>query len=336
MNDRLQNALLGALVGDAVAMPVHWYFDTVALDRDCGQLQGYAAPRNPHGESDRWHSKYVPRESDAEILHDHIQHWGQDGIHYHQRLPAGDNTLDFLLGIQLYRWTIRHGIYDADAWLDLYIELMRKPGWHSDTYVEEYHRIFFANLAAGKNRNACSTDLVRIDGLVSVPFLVAALDALGETDPVRDRRIVRDHVAMTHNNEEVLKAAEVLTLMLHALSAGRDTKSVISEYGCAWVEIQQLQHWATVEDRDVVGRQLSSDGDLPESLTSALFIVWKYCDDFSAGVLANARCGGDTCHRAAVVGSLLAAANDIPERWLRELRSLERLRCDTLDPIFTK
>ncbi len=45
------------------------------------------------------------------------------------------------------------------------------------------------------------------------------------------------------------------------------------------------------------------------------------CDDFSAGVLANARCGGDTCHRAAVVGSLLAAVNDIPEPWLQNLRS---------------
>ena len=35
-----------------------------------------------------------------------------------------------------------------------------------------------------------------------------------------------------------------------------------------------------------------------------------------------------------VVGALLAAANDIPEHWLKSLKSIKRLRCDTLDPIF--
>ena len=28
-----QNAFLGSLVGDAVSMPVHWYYNTDALDR---------------------------------------------------------------------------------------------------------------------------------------------------------------------------------------------------------------------------------------------------------------------------------------------------------------
>jgi hypothetical protein len=47
--------------------------------------------------------------------------------------------------------------------------------------------------------------------------------------------------------------------------------------------------------------------------------------------IANARCGGDNVHRGSVAGSLLAAANEIPERWLRGLKSLDRLRCDTFD-----
>lgn len=47
MNDRMQNAMLGALVADAVSMPVHWYYDTNALDRDYPDLTIYQAPRNP-------------------------------------------------------------------------------------------------------------------------------------------------------------------------------------------------------------------------------------------------------------------------------------------------
>jgi hypothetical protein len=33
-------------------------------------------------------------------------------------------------------------------------------------------------------------------------------------------------------------------------------------------------------------------------------------------VIANAMVGGDNCHRGAVVGSLLGAANGVPQKWL--------------------
>jgi ADP-ribosyl-[dinitrogen reductase] hydrolase len=51
-------------------------------------------------------------------------------------------------------------------------------------------------------------------------------------------------------------------------------------------------------------------------MPASLYLVWKYHQDFEAGILANARVGGDNCHRGAVVGSLLAAANGIPGKWV--------------------
>jgi hypothetical protein len=47
-----------------------------------------------------------------------------------------------------------------------------------------------------------------------------------------------------------------------------------------------------------------------------LYLCWKYHHDAEAGILANAMVGGDNCHRGAVVGSLLAAAQEIPPKWL--------------------
>ncbi|MEC7280806.1 MAG: ADP-ribosylglycohydrolase family protein, partial [Verrucomicrobiota bacterium] len=41
--------------------------------------------------------------------------------------------------------------------------------------------------------------------------------------------------------------------------------------------------------------------------------------DFSAGIIANAYCGGDNCHRGAVVGALLGAANGAPKKWIQGL-----------------
>jgi hypothetical protein len=50
------------------------------------------------------------------------------------------------------------------------------------------------------------------------------------------------------------------------------------------------------------------------------YLVWKYHHDFEGGILANPMVGGDNWHRGAMVGSLLAAANGIPENWLEGAR----------------
>ena len=69
-------------------------------------------------------------------------------------------------------------------------------------------------------------------------------------------------------------------------------------------------------DRKVVGEILSSACYLPESFTAALYFAWKYSDDFSLAVLANAKVGGDNCHRGVVVGSVVGMQTGIPRKWL--------------------
>ena len=40
-NDIWLNAYHGSLVADALAMPVHWYYDTAALRRDYGVVDRF-------------------------------------------------------------------------------------------------------------------------------------------------------------------------------------------------------------------------------------------------------------------------------------------------------
>ena len=49
--DRFRGALWGMFVGDALAMPVHWYYDVAALQRDFGTLRDYQAPKDFHPNS---------------------------------------------------------------------------------------------------------------------------------------------------------------------------------------------------------------------------------------------------------------------------------------------
>lgn len=328
-----RNALLGALVADAVAMPVHWYYDQRAIDRDYGELSGYAAPRNPHPDSILWRSQWTPPATAFDILREQAAHWGKRGVHYHQFLAAGENTLNFRLAVELFDLVRRQGEYDAERWLDRYVALMLEPGWHRDTYVEEYHRHFFTNLAAGRKPINCGVRDVHIGGLSQVPALVAAL---GPRHPEL-RRIVRLHVGLTHKDDDVLAAADSLVRMLVAVlpradaaprtttAAAEDLREAILEHGRDWISAAKLRSWDGLSDRQLVGGTLSSACYIEEAFPAALALAWRHAGDFVAGVFANARCGGDNCHRGAVVGGLLGATAPIPDPLLAGLASGDKV-----------
>jgi ADP-ribosylglycohydrolase len=332
-----QCPFLGSLVADAVAMPVHWYYDQAALDRDYPQLAEAAstgsatflAPRNPHPGSILWRSHWTPPSPRFDILREQAEFWGRHGIHYHQFLEAGENTLNYRLASELHAMVRRDRFYDAEKWLDRYVSLMLEPGWHRDTYVEEYHRHFFTNLAAGRKPINCGVRDVHIGGLAPVPALVAAL---GPRHPDL-REIVRRHVGLTHKDPDVLAAADTLVRILvasmprddsEARSADDDIQSVreaILEFGRDWISAAKLKAWEKLSDRELVGGTLSSACYIEDAFPAALALAWRHAGDFAAGIVANARCGGDNCHRAAVVGSLLAISGSIPATLVEALRT---------------
>jgi ADP-ribosylglycohydrolase len=325
MKEILYNGFLGSLVADAAAMPVHWYYDVQSLDRDYPELAIYTSPRNPHPDSILWRSSYRPRNQQADILHDQARYWGKRGIHYHQFLKAGESTLNFRLAIELYESILQNGGYDPTQWLQTYLRVMRTRGWHQDTYVEEYHRAFFDRLASGIAPENCGIDDLHIGALATVPALLAGLSKVEAVDSVNWKQTVLQHVALTHQNTHALKAAEILAQILMDLAQDEKLDSALENKGSSLNYLSQFKGWSGFEDRTIVGRHLTPACYLPDSLTASLFLAWKYSDDFKAGILANVLCGGDNCHRGAVVGSILGATNDIPEDWVKGLKSIERL-----------
>ena len=303
--------LLGALAADALAMPVHWYYDRMAMARDYGRVDRYLAPKSPHADSILWRSSYVPLNARGDILREQAQYWGRRGVHYHQFLAAGENTVNFQLAAELFRFVRSNGRYDAEAWLEQYIEFMLPPGKHRDTYLEEYHRGFFTNLARGKKPKACGVDDVHIGGLAQVPTLIAALGA-GHPALVE---IVETHVGLTHKNTGVIHAARLLTAIHVAVAAGADWRVAIPEIAGELVSGKKLGRWMEKTDEEVVGKILSPACYIQDAFPAALYLAWKYAKDFSGGIIANANLGGDNCHRGAVVGSLLAAAKAVPPQW---------------------
>ncbi len=315
---RWDDAFWGGLVADALAMPVHWYYDRKALRRDYGAPEGYLAPRNPHPDSILWRSAYEPENQRGDILREQAVYWGKAGIHYHQFLEAGENTLNLRLACELHRLVRHLEGYDADTWLGHYIECMLAPGWHRDTYVEECHRGFFTNYSRGKASRECGIEDGHIGGLAQVPALMAALPP---TDVGSRCSIAAEHVRLTHRHEGVARAAEAFVRMLHAIAGGTHPREAIEREGAEWFHVHQAAAWTRLTDDTVVGEELSPACYIGDAFPAALYLAWKYAEDFSAGIEANAAVGGDSCHRGVVIGGLLGAANGVPERWLQGLKA---------------
>ena len=179
-SDRMRGALWGMFIGDALVMPVHWYYNIAALKQDFGEIRDYQVPKDHHPNSIMALSNTAKAgrgSQDGDILGSVIlkekkQHWGQANRHYHQGMQAGDNTLNLLCARVLLRSLTVRGHYDSKDFLHDYICFMTELGRHNDTYAESYHRDFFANYAKGVLPENCAGpeghDTASIGGLVSL------------------------------------------------------------------------------------------------------------------------------------------------------------------------
>jgi ADP-ribosyl-[dinitrogen reductase] hydrolase len=306
------DSFVGGLCADALAMPVHWYYDRAALVRDYGKVVGYVAPKNLHPGSILWRSHYTPLNERGNILHDQAEYWGRAGVHYHQFLQAGENTLNLQLSRELYRWVRKQGGYSAAGWLRHYADFMLTAGKHRDTYVEESHRGFFTRYAQGKPLEKCSIRDEHIGGLAHVPALMAACEDL----PLgRLRVVVKEHVGLTHAHANVLRAADTLVRVCGAVRDGVAVREAIAREAGDWLSSKKAEGWLSQPDEHVVGERFSTACYIAEAMPASLYLAWKYAGDFVGGVVANANLGGDNCHRGVVVGGILGVACGVPEAW---------------------
>jgi ADP-ribosyl-[dinitrogen reductase] hydrolase len=323
--DALMGLAIGGFIGDALAMPVHWYYDRAALHRDYGLVNDYLAPRSPHADSILWRSEYTALNERGNILHDHASYWGQRGIHYHQFLRAGENTLNLQLAKVLMESLTDCGTYDADDYLQRYIDFMLTRGRNRDTYVEEYHRKFFTAYARGVSPHKCGGTDIHIGGLAHVGVLCAFFGR----DLQAARTAVGQHISLTHRSPEVLAAADSMVKMVGEILTGVPIREAIFTHGTDWFSRRKAAEWSKDPDSVVIGRRVSPACYIAEAFPASLYLAWKYADNFEAGVIANANLGGDNCHRGAVLASLIGVGvgvSQMPPRYVDGIDDAARLK----------
>jgi ADP-ribosylglycohydrolase len=309
-------------MGDALAMPVHWYYDRSALYRDYGLVKDYLKPKNPHPDSILWRSSYKALNEKGEILHDQARFWGKRGIHYHQFLEAGENTLNIKLCTLLMDSLNQLRDYDADDYLKRYITFMTTPGNHRDTYVEEYHRHFFTQYAKGKSPRKCGVQEKHIGGLAGLVPIIAFF----QDDAEKAREAALQHLSLTHIGPGMEAAGSLLIELLLQILGGMPLKDALlkalDRSNSPFVAHPFLR-WIEEPDDWVIGRRFSTACYVEDSVPAVIYLALKYHDEPEKGLIANTNLGGDNAYRGAVLGALLGAGNGIetfPERWVQGLR----------------
>jgi ADP-ribosylglycohydrolase len=321
VNKKISGTLYGLCIGDALAMPVHWYYNRQALNNDYGWVTDYLTPHNPHPDSILWRSSYTAPNSKGAILHDQAAFWGQKNIHYHQFLKRGENTLNVKVCRLLVDSLNQNGSYRATDFLSKYIDFMTTPGNHRDTYIEECHRNFFANYAKGLPSDRCGRDEKHIGGLVGIIPIISFYF----NQPGKARTAALEHMALTHPGDKMRAAGSLLIDLLLTVLNGRPLEAAILEK----IEAQNsllLGHpfvkWLDDPDDLVIGPRLSTACYVEDSVPAVVYLALKYHDDPETALIINTNLGGDNAARGAVLGALLGASHGVesfPERWIKGL-----------------
>ncbi|MEQ8313261.1 MAG: ADP-ribosylglycohydrolase family protein [Gammaproteobacteria bacterium] len=325
-----QKAIAGLkslFVADALAMPVHWYYNPMDIYRQfSGGISGFedAPDHHPssimslHSTSSGGRGPKAANDSESEvvghvILKGRRQYWDKPNQHYHHGMKAGENTLNAHCARAVMRsLACNAGRYDEDLFLQAYIELMTSdPPRHPDTYAESYHRGFFANYLAGKPAKDCGAvthDTASIGGLVTIAPIVFS-ERLRGTELPKVIEICTRHLKLTHPDQYLAKVCADYVGLLDELLFLDDQDAAATRVS-AWskrsISLQLSEIVPKIySDNDVVGKLFSSACYITDSWPCVLYLAYKYSHSLQAGLIANTNLGGDNVHRGAVLGCIL-------------------------------
>ena len=253
--DRRAGTLAGLALGDALAMPVHWFYDT----KNIGSIDGLRAPSRFHSESmisgmsydgsiDILHDKAVYYEGgqhvakdDASLRDKHGNFVGKreaDRVHYHASLRRGQNTVTACLARLLVRYLVeeqeRGSYYDPFEYLERMKTYFCTPSKdddegqvtsHNDIYLDIWVRRFFAAASRGVPLSLCAANqrdvwsIGSLDGVVMAIPVIVAYSATESEAGLIARAI--EHAALTHKSLTVNSGIAVLAPLLQGLIQGK-------------------------------------------------------------------------------------------------------------------
>jgi len=376
----ISEAIWGMVIADAIAMPVHWFYQIDEIKRRYnGWIQGYRAPCEKHptsiltisnaegsGRAAGTGAKPIKPVIGSVILHDKLKFWtsGSRSTHYHQGMAAGDSTLTALCCLQILQ-ALNECDPDGDstdgrtlrgAAFERLVSFLTTPGSHNDTYAESFIRAFFQDWAQLDSPPTAAEDVLRfaearaqkkLSGpgdhqLTGISCLMMAVPWVLHNAHKDEETCVKSALEwcrLTHplaaNDQSVLTFSRVLYKTLNGNSLRQESLDALTILGRGRAGQETVDEMKAYDPDSEEMLMLFQEGVsnlglacyVPGSLTSLLLISAGFADDFSRGVLMNANCGGENCHRGGALGACLGAAaaykqnGSIDAKWKQGIHS---------------
>ena len=315
--------LMGALIGDALGVGPHWYYDLDALRRDYGPwISGYTTPRPGR---------------------------------YHAGMKAGELSQTGLLTAGLLRMVAARGDYletDFTRWLDE--ELLPKldgtptngPGGYTNQDIRDVHR---HRVVERRPWGECASEADTAEAAARLPVLAA----LYAHDPGTGARQMAAHCRVTQSDGLTVSLSVAFGCVLSALIRGDKLDAGISGRLMGLVKAGKLPFGSVSMGTDPAaeGKFPSPDGVLLPGYCAAAAVdpavridpAWKICGvyglpcaifgplpaayylaarfagDFEGAVLHAINGGGQNLNRASLTGALAGAQvglSGIPPRFV--------------------
>lgn len=323
--DRIMGAIMGVLVGDALGVGTHWYYDLDNLKKDYGPwITGYHNPKlNSSGEHADVH-KY----------------------RYELGLRAGDLSQTGQLYKLLLESIVAQGGYDRKDFGSRVDELFKTldgknfSGRYTDHAIRETWRNRNAGIAWDDPKvgsNADTSEAAQMN---------VALAALFYADPAQLAKTANSNTKLFYANDFPITHSVAYSLVVGALINGvpladmrnhirainprvlsqnapfNDSRVQVYVGQSAWEPATRLA------SPHLIAKMTGQHCEIQQLLPGAYYLVHYYQDDFEKAVLSAINGGGNNMARAALTGGMSGAMvglSGIPERFIKGLNNHEEL-----------
>ena len=323
--DRIMGAIMGVLIGDALGVGSHWYYDLENLKKDFGPwISDYSDPKL--NSSGRFASVHEYR--------------------YQQGLRAGDASQTGQLITMLLESIADKGAYDQNDFVSRVDELFETldgtgySGLYTDQAIRETwnHRnegIGWDDPEVGSN--AITSEAAQMN--VALAALYFADPAELTKEAFRNTRLFyHSDFTVTHSISYALVVGGLIQgvpledIKQYIGSVDRDLISEYAPYYDSRIQVETGEiAWdpeITIEPPHLIAKVYGQHCEIQQLLPGSYYLVHRYPDDFENAVLAAINGGGNNMARSALTGGISGAMvglSGIPEKFIEGLNDHERL-----------
>jgi ADP-ribosylglycohydrolase len=289
---RARGMLLGAFVGDALALGAHWVYDTEEIKRNLGRVSGYSDPL----------TKYHPGKKAGDYTHIGDQMW--------------------LLLESLRKTRLR---LDAQDFLKRWCQFWMNP--KTVSYKDKATKQAIEELLAGKLSMPQSKTHGELAGVVrGMPILASGI-SLGIGQEEMATALIRQ-AAYSHRNITGLSCGEYLTALVCQLNKGKALNEAQTKASAKVIpEIKSFVKRAEAPDLNSLStsaavQALGQSCDVDDCISSSTLILTRHGHSFEEALIENVMAGGDSATRGIVIGSILGLVHGeeaIPLAWRQGL-----------------